>query len=167
MESFYGIEMNKLFKFNSSHFVVYDGFRETLHGHNYKVSIKIKSRKLNSSFYVVDFDIVKEIMNEICDGLKHCLLLPGLNKFLTFAYEGENVHVTCQDGSKYMFPLKDVKILEIDQISAECLAKYVLENFINAFKARYLTNYEEIGIKKLSVSVYEDVGKCGKFELYF
>ena len=30
------------FKFSSSHFVAYDGFRERLHGHNYSCSIRLK-----------------------------------------------------------------------------------------------------------------------------
>jgi 6-pyruvoyl-tetrahydropterin synthase len=165
MESYYGIEMDQLFKFNSSHFVVYKGFRECLHGHNYKVSIKIKAKKLNSSYYVIDFDIVKEIMNEICEELKHCLLLPGLNKFLKFEYEENYVHLTCEDGSKYLFPKQDVNILDIDQISAECLSKYILDQFIIRFKSKYPINYEEIQIKKITVKVYEDIGKSGLYSL--
>lgn len=81
METF-GIELDKLFKFNSSHFVVYDGFREPLHGHNYKVSIKIKSKRLNECYYVEDFDNVKKYLIEICDNLKHCVLLPKYNKYM-------------------------------------------------------------------------------------
>lgn len=167
MESFYGIEMDKLFKFNSSHFVVYQGFRETLHGHNYKVSIKIKAKKLNSSFYVIDFDIVKVLMNEICDELKHCLLLPGLNKFIQLENLSDNISVTCEDGSKYLFPQKDIKVLQIDQISAECLSKYILDQFIDRFKSRYPDNYHEIEIKKICVKVYEDLGKSGFYSLYY
>lgn len=30
------------FKFSSSHFVAYDGFRERLHGHNYSCSVRIR-----------------------------------------------------------------------------------------------------------------------------
>jgi 6-pyruvoyl-tetrahydropterin synthase len=82
MEQF-GIELQKYFKFNSSHFVIYKGYREPLHGHNYKVSIKLKSEKLdNSTNYVIDFDDVKPIMTTICNELNHCLLLPGNNQYL-------------------------------------------------------------------------------------
>ncbi len=166
MESYYGIEMDSLFKFNSSHFVVYEGFRECLHGHNYKVSIKIKAKKLSTSFYVIDFDIVKEIMTAICEELKHCLLLPGLNKYLKFEFEEKNVLLTCcEDGSKYCFPKQDVNILEIDQISAECLSKYILDQFLARFKSKCPKNFEEIQIKKITVKVYEDLGKCGFYSL--
>lgn len=29
------------FKFNCSHFIAFEGFRERLHGHNYRISIKV------------------------------------------------------------------------------------------------------------------------------
>ena len=83
------VEMEKSFKFNSAHFVVYGGFREPLHGHNYKVSIKICSKSLNSCNYVVDFGIIKESAEEICKNLKHCLLLPKFNNFIVIK-ESEN-----------------------------------------------------------------------------
>ncbi len=106
----YGVEMLNYFKFNSSHFVVYEGFREPLHGHNYKVSIKVKSEKLNNSYYVIDFDDIKDIMNEICQSLKHCLLLPRNNKFIKITEENGSVKVVCQDNTEFVFPSQDVKV---------------------------------------------------------
>ena len=82
MESF-GIELGKTFRFNSSHFIIYPGFRGPMHSHNFKVSIKIKANNLNSQKYVIDFGIVKRIMKKICDELKHKCLLPKNNKCLT------------------------------------------------------------------------------------
>ncbi|MFT4572386.1 MAG: 6-pyruvoyl-tetrahydropterin synthase, partial [Candidatus Binatia bacterium] len=29
------------FKFNAAHFIAYQGFREKLHGHNYRVSVRV------------------------------------------------------------------------------------------------------------------------------
>eukprot|EP01033_Poteriospumella_lacustris_P021447 gene21447-15922_t len=29
------------FKFNCAHFIVFEGFRERLHGHNYQMSVKV------------------------------------------------------------------------------------------------------------------------------
>jgi len=30
------------FKFSSSHFVAFDGFRERIHGHNYSCSVRLR-----------------------------------------------------------------------------------------------------------------------------
>ena len=177
MAEFFGIQMNKLFKFNSSHFVAYEGFREPLHGHNYKVSIKIKAKQLNTSFYVIDFDIVKLLMNRICEGLKHCLLVPKFNKFLKVEVLDDinstddkgkhNINITCEDGSKFSFPEQDVKIIETEQISAECLAKYITHIFYKQFEQEYPENFNQIKIKKIVVKVSEDKGKTGIYYLEF
>ena len=177
MTEYFGIEMSKLFKFNSSHFVAYENFREPLHGHNYKVSIKIKAKQLNSSFYVVDFDIVKTLMNKICENLKHCLLVPKFNKFIKIEVLDDihstddkgkhNVNIICQDGSKFSFPEQDIKIIETDQISAECLAKYITQIFYNKFQEEYPGEFEQIQIKKIVVKVSEDNGKAGCYYLEF
>ncbi len=89
----FGVEMEKYFKFNSSHFVIYDKFRETIHGHNYKVSLKIKSRKLSECYYVIDFGDLKKIMENICKELNHCILLPKLNKFIKITENNENYNI--------------------------------------------------------------------------
>jgi 6-pyruvoyl tetrahydropterin synthase/QueD family protein len=111
MEEF-GVEMEKYFKFNSSHFVAYEGFREPLHGHNYKVTIKVMANELNSSSYVIDFDEIKPIMTQICNSLKHCLLLPKNNKYLIIAENENKIKVTCQDNSEFVFPRQDVKVTQ-------------------------------------------------------
>lgn len=92
-EGEFGIELEKYFKFNSSHFVAYKGYREPLHGHNYKVSVKIIAKDLNDNYYVTDFDNIKSIMNNICNGLKHCLLLPSKNEFLEISEKEGNIVV--------------------------------------------------------------------------
>lgn len=109
MEEF-GVELENYYKFNSSHFVAYDGFREPLHGHNYKVSIKIKASNLNSSSYVMDFGDVSPIMKNICDNLKHCLLLPKHNTWLKITEDEKSTKVVCQDGSEFVFPSQDIKV---------------------------------------------------------
>jgi len=93
MQESFGVELEKSFKFNSSHFIVYKGFRESLHGHNYKVSIKMTANKLNDSYYVLDFDIIKEIATKLCSSLKHYILLPKLNPYITIKETEKNTEV--------------------------------------------------------------------------
>ena len=47
-------------KFSAAHFIAYPGFRERLHGHNYRVSVALHGR-LGPQGYVVDFGVVKKI----------------------------------------------------------------------------------------------------------
>jgi len=89
----YGIELDKLFKFSSSHFAIGKGFRETLHGHNYNVSIKLYADQLNECYYVIDFGLVKEISFPIFKELNNFILLPKLNPFLTISESGKNIEI--------------------------------------------------------------------------
>ncbi len=159
----YGIELEKYFKFNSSHFVIYKNCLEPLHGHNYKVSLKLKSRKLNDEFMVFDFDFIKIIATEVCNELKHCLLLPKFNPDLKIEEKGNNTEILCKDGTFYSIDTKSVKVIETHQISAECLSKYVAEKIIEKMKG--LENYDNLEITKLVIKVYEDKGKCGIYSL--
>lgn len=52
-------------KFSCAHFVAYEGFRESLHGHNYTVSIRMGGA-LGSDGYVLDFADIKKKGREIC-----------------------------------------------------------------------------------------------------
>lgn len=162
MEECHGIELEKYFKFNSSHFVTYEGFRENLHGHNYKVSIKLIAAQLDSNFMVTDFDNVKPVMTQICNELKHCLLIPKWNKHIKISVTDSEVNILCEDGTFFSFPKNDVKVLEIDQISAECLAQYITKQFLKIFKEKHIIINK---IKKVRVKVYEDKGKCGIYSI--
>jgi 6-pyruvoyl-tetrahydropterin synthase len=167
MKEYFGIELDKLFKINSSHFVVYEGYREPLHGHNYKVSIKLKARKLDDCYMVLDFDHVKTIMTEICDKLKHSLMLPGLNKCLKITQNEGSVKIECNDGSCFTFPEQDVRIIETEQISAECLAKFILNQFVKQLEEKHKETLEKIELVKLVCKVTEDKGKMGIYYLEY
>ena len=62
-------------KFSAAHFIAYPGFREALHGHNYRVSIEARGA-LGSQGYVVDFGVVKRIARRLCERLDETTLIP-------------------------------------------------------------------------------------------
>ena len=63
-------------KFSAAHFIAYPGFRERLHGHNYRVSIALDGQ-LGPQGYVVDFGVVKRIARRLCERLDEHLLIPA------------------------------------------------------------------------------------------
>ena len=93
-EEEFGIELQKYFKFNSSHFVIYKNFQEPLHGHNYKVSLELKSKKLDIEYLIVDFDKLKPIASEVVGNLHHALLIPKFNKDIKIEEENNNINIT-------------------------------------------------------------------------
>jgi 6-pyruvoyltetrahydropterin/6-carboxytetrahydropterin synthase len=45
------------FKFNCSHFIAFEGFRERLHGHNYRISIKVTGANTIGMLLIVTYKI--------------------------------------------------------------------------------------------------------------
>ena len=64
-------------KFNAAHFIAYKGFREALHGHNYRVSVDIEAGALSPEGYVLDFGVVKEIAKRVCKRLDEKTVIPA------------------------------------------------------------------------------------------
>jgi 6-pyruvoyltetrahydropterin/6-carboxytetrahydropterin synthase len=111
-------------KFNAAHFIAYPGFRERLHGHNYRVTVRLEG-DLGPDGYVIDFGLVKQATKRVCDALDEHTLLPVRSDCLRITEQGESVEVVYEDGSRFVFPRSDVMLLPIVHTSAEELARYV------------------------------------------
>lgn len=110
-------------KFSAAHFMAYPGFRERLHGHNYRVSITVHG-PLGPQGYVVDFGIVKRIARRLCERLDEKTLLPAQSDCLTVDDNGGTVTVRYEH-DEFRFPKGDVLLLPIVHSSAEELARYL------------------------------------------
>lgn len=76
------------FKFNASHFVAYHGFRERLHGHSYRASVKLLgSHQIERDGYVLDFGCVKSVAKDVCKELNEYFLVPTLSDVLKITVE--------------------------------------------------------------------------------
>ena len=117
------------FKFNAAHFQVYDGFRERLHGHNYRVSVRVEGR-LGPDGYVIDFGDIKKAAREICDELDERVIVPSANDTLAIEERDGQVEISCQDGSRFSLPAGDCVLLPIAHSSAEELASYLAGRFV-------------------------------------
>merc|ERR1712194_277562 len=88
------------FKFNAAHFVAYPGFRERLHGHNYRVSVKlIGSHSIGRDGYVLDFGCVKIVTKEVCKKMNEYFLVPTLSEVLKITV-GEDEEGDLEGGGK-------------------------------------------------------------------
>jgi len=114
---------DKKLRFSAAHFVVGADYCESLHGHNYQVSITI-SGELDAQGMVLDFGVVKKQIKEICDILDHMILLPGNSDVIRISSGTESTEVNIDD-KRYIFPSEDCLILPIQATTAELLAEYV------------------------------------------
>jgi 6-pyruvoyltetrahydropterin/6-carboxytetrahydropterin synthase len=145
-------------KFNAAHFIAYPGFRERLHGHNYRVSVRVEG-ELGPDGYVLDFGLVKKAAKRVCESLDERVLLPRDSDCLQIVERGDSVEVTYEDGSHFVFPRGDVVLLPIVHSSAEELARYVAGRV-----SRELIEAGARPWQRLQVSVAETHGQAASFD---
>ena len=149
----YSIKVYKqYFNFASSHFLVFEGKREPIHGHNYRVRVSGSSKKLASDM-VFDFLDIKPIVRDVCDSLDHRLLLPSDNPWIKMSEVGDNYNVEALN-AKFSFPKSDCLILPLPNVSAECLAIYLWGEIKKLVKDKF--NFE---FSNLEVEVEETTGQ--------
>ena len=143
-------------KFSAAHFIAYPGFRERLHGHNYRVSVGIHG-PLGRQGYVVDFGVVKRIARRLCERLDERVLIPMKSDCLTIREEGTQVIVRYEQ-DEFSFPRGDVLLLPIVHSSAEELAQYL------AGELRRELDQEGISaLTAIEVGVEESFGQAAFF----
>jgi 6-pyruvoyltetrahydropterin/6-carboxytetrahydropterin synthase len=147
-ESFKVFVAKDYLKFSAAHFMAYPGFREALHGHNYRVSVEVAG-ELGSQGYVVDFGIVKEIARQVCEHLDEKVLVPVRSDCLTITESAGGVAIESESGS-FRMPRSDCVLLPIAHSSAEELARYLAGELASALRARGIDQIHaiEVGVEE-------------------
>jgi 6-pyruvoyltetrahydropterin/6-carboxytetrahydropterin synthase len=115
------VERNTL-RFAAAHFATFEGDCESLHGHNYDVTIEVEG-ELTEDSWVVDFRLLKEIGRSICKELDHKFLLQRESKVLEIDAGMSNWKVRFQERG-WVIAKSDVAALPIDNTTAERLAQW-------------------------------------------
>jgi len=155
-ESFRVFVTKDYLKFSAAHFIAYPGFRERLHGHNYRVSVAVHG-PLGKQGYVVDFGVVKRIARRLCERLDEHLLIPSNSDCLTVREDGDTVIVR-YEGDEFRFPRSDVLLLPIVHSSAEELAQYLTSELRRALAEDGIE-----GLTAVEVGVEESFGQAAFF----
>ncbi len=122
-ESFKVFVTKDYLKFSAAHFIAYRGFREALHGHNYRVSVEVEG-VLGAQGYVVDFGVVKRMAREVCSSLDEKVLVPARSDCLKIRRDAAQLLIESESG-EFRFPEADCILLPIVHSSAEELARYL------------------------------------------
>lgn len=145
------------FKFNAAHFIAYRGFRERLHGHNYRLSLRVTG-PVGPDGYVVDFGDLKRAAREVCGRLNEKTIVPMRSDVLDVRVKDAVVTLECEDGSRFVFPEGDCVLLPIVHSSAEELASYLCDELL-----RLLPLLGERGVTGLEVGVAEAPAQEARF----
>jgi 6-pyruvoyltetrahydropterin/6-carboxytetrahydropterin synthase len=111
-------------KFSACHFIPDHDKCGRLHGHAYIIRLVLHGEKGARSM-IMDFVLLKKVLRNIADQLDHRVLLPGNCPLIEMEVGDEVVINTL--GKRYVFPADDVTILDVEETSAEEIARVVLE----------------------------------------
>lgn len=150
------IELQKeAMSFSAGHFTIFSATeRESLHGHNYQVSVALYTwvDKIGLSF---DYRFYKKHLQTLCKKLDQTFLMPGLSPHLTWQEENGYVWFTFNH-EKIPFLPSDVTIIPVSNITVEELSRWFIQELL-----RGKENLENHHIDKIIVKVYSGQGQSG------
>jgi 6-pyruvoyltetrahydropterin/6-carboxytetrahydropterin synthase len=117
-------------RFVAGHFLPSIEKCNRLHGHNYALLLEIEGETEEDGI-VIDFTKVKEAAGQIVKKLDHRMLLPSGGSSMTVRASASSFNVQF-NGKEYLFPVADVVVLPVDNVSAEKLASYFADELLGS-----------------------------------
>ncbi|MEO8457934.1 MAG: 6-pyruvoyl tetrahydropterin synthase family protein [Chloroflexota bacterium] len=152
------IERNTL-RFAAAHMATFGGEVEPLHGHNYEIIVQIDGA-LSADSWVIDFGDAKRLVRAICQELDHKLILAHHNKLTKIGEDAGVVTILTNADKRYVVPISDVVLLDIDNTTAERIAEWFAGRLAAALSDAGVTN-----LTSLTVGVEEMPGQAGWFTM--
>ena len=137
-------------RFSACHFIPNHSKCGCLHGHTYAISVRLGGEQKGE--FLIDFERVKGIVNELCDRLDHRVLIAEKDPRLRIEKKKEISIEIIENKKRYVLPSEDVVFLPIASVSAEDLCKYFTEGIVKALRGAD-------NIKKVQVRVDEGIGQ--------
>ena len=145
------------FNFSAGHISIFQNDLETLHGHNYRVSVGL-SGKLDDDFILIDFRYIKKLLKNICNNLNHRILVPVLNSKIVITERDSIAKIaTTLNNTQFELPANNILCLQLPNISSEMLAYYIFNEIKKDLR-------DEERIEKLLVEIEESNGQSVIFE---
>jgi 6-pyruvoyltetrahydropterin/6-carboxytetrahydropterin synthase len=154
------------FKFSAAHMTVFpDGGKERLHGHNYQVELTVELIE-PALAQMLSYEVFKRALKTVCDQWDEKVLIAAGNPWLESlpAEDGECAFRLC--GKRYVLPADEVAMLEMDNITAENLARLLFERFWAELTADRTVSWREQVIA-ISVRIDESRGQGATYAIRF
>lgn len=143
------------YKFSAAHFTIFSETEaEAFHGHNYYVSIELKSSQLKDNEMVVELSKPKKALAEALKIWDEKSLFPEKNPFLKIANTDKNYEFKF-NSKFYSLPKEDCVLLPVKNVCVESLAKQLAINLSTSLKTFNLDSF--------SVTVEETKGQSASF----
>lgn len=143
------------FKFSAGHFTLFpDGSAESLHGHDYRVRVRVAAGALPSSGLLADVAELKESIRKVCAELDERVLVPARASDLDVrSVPGGEVEIHLNQ-RRWVLPADEVTMLDVPNISMEALAGWLWE--------RLAASLRPGPVEELCVEVEETPGQSAR-----
>jgi 6-pyruvoyltetrahydropterin/6-carboxytetrahydropterin synthase len=137
-------------RFSACHFIPGHEKCSKLHGHSYIVRARLEG-DIDETGMIMDFVGIKKALKSIADEMDHKTLLPrNTDNVRVKCTEKEAEVTTC--GKRYVFPIEDIVILDVDITTAEEMSILMFKKLISSVE--FPKN-----VKKLWVGLDEERGQ--------
>ncbi|MBM4383166.1 MAG: 6-carboxytetrahydropterin synthase [Deltaproteobacteria bacterium] len=144
------------FKFAAAHFTWFaDGSAEHLHGHSYRVSVRVTGVRVGADGILVEARVVKDEVRRLCAALDERVLLPRAGDRVEIEECGDDTNVRVA-GRSYRLPAGDTVRLPVSNITVEALAAH--------FWRALAPKLASLGIDTLCVEIAESDGQSASYE---
>jgi len=117
-------------KFSAAHMTVFpDGSKEGLHGHNYQIELEVELAGEPALARMLSYQSFKRALRSVCKAWDEKVLVAGANPWLEVLSSDEGDYAFRLCGKRYVLPVEEVAVLEVDNITAENLARVFFERF--------------------------------------
>ena len=116
-------------RFSACHFIPRHEKCSRLHGHTYILRLRLEG-DIGKDGMVMDFVTLKRELRKFVDELDHRVLLPGRSDEVILTVGETSVEAVCGNDN-YLFPTRDVVILEVPTTTAEEMTKMMVERLVS------------------------------------
>lgn len=131
-------------KFSSAHMTVFpDGTKESLHGHNYQVSLEVEFQE-HPAKEIVLFSELKNAVENLCHNWDEKVLLAEKSPHFEIKSQKKNALHFMLCKKEYLLPGDEAVLLPVDNITCENLTALFLKEFVSLLSAKTKKNLTEI-----------------------
>lgn len=132
--------------FSCAHFTIFSATeRENLHGHNYSVRARALCTIADTGM-CFDYNKLKKMIGDICDSLDETTLVPSLSPYVSIRQEENYICLDFADETMKFLP-RDVKVLEVRNVTVEELANWFIANLTST------QEFQSLSIIRFELSV--------------
>lgn len=152
--------------FSASHFLGFaGGSAESVHGHDFRVTVEVEG-PLDRDGLVVDFLLLRRVLDSVLTELDHRVLLPGSSTRFRLETEGAELRLSFGD-KRWAFPRGDCAVLPIENTTAELLARWMSGRVLDGIRKEARDSGAPAPpISRLRIELEESPGQLGIHEIH-